>query len=408
MRNHNSMTKFAVLALAVCLSVLPAGAQSEQVSFQVMQSRGYGYEGTSYSYYIVEGILKNTGTQNAENIYVRARIYWTGGVLQGEDTSQSDVKILRPGETSPFSVWVSYCCPSLIDYYTLEVVGVPTSHEPYDDLAVVNQTLTIDGPYRQLWGEVLNTGTQTVNGGRFTVYTVFYDANGTMLKRDYYWPLGLGTATDGHLAPGWKAPFRQDASLFDPVDSYENWIQAEVLPPGQYPVSLSAAVTSYSFNQYGSLVVLGTVTNQSDVAVESYYTYATFRNQAGEVVGFSDDFQWEQGNPVNPGETQPFEQYIYSYDIPPDYASFDVFAFTDQLTTTAPPTPTPARTPTPTVTPTRTSTPTATSTPTRTPTATVTPTNTSTPTSTSTPTVTPTPSPTPIVRHFYLPLVRIE
>lgn len=405
------------IASVLLVCVLPihlVQADATGVSFQVLQSRGRPYESTtdpSYNSYIVEGIVKNTGTSNATNVYVRLRIYWSDGTFKGESTRRVDMNIIPAGGTSPFYASVTYILPSLIHHYTLEVVGLETTEQPYHDYAIVNEDIWISGSNRILVGELLNTGDRTLNGGATTLYTVFYDSNGRLLKRDYYYLLGLGTAVDGHLAPGWKMPFAMDTTLFDPVASWEYWLVTTPLPAGVYPVYLSTTVTGTRPESYGGLTILGTVTNHGDVQLTSYRTYVIFRDESGKLRGWDDTFQWPENNPLDPGETQSLEHYVWSYAVPASYAGFDLLAFTDKTTNIAPPTPTPTVTPTPTKTATATSTFTATPTPTATKTATAThtptatATATSTPTVTNTPTITPTPTATPVPRYVYLPLV---
>jgi YD repeat-containing protein len=276
---------------------------------------------------VVEGIVRNDGNVNMSNVYVRVRIYWSSGTLRGETTARVDMLILQPGETSPFSAWITYCCPELIDYHTVEVMGVPTTEEPYREVAIVNESTSIDGSYREYWGEVVNTGNRSLSHKDLNtrVYTVYYDANGRMLERDTYYP-------EGHLAPSMKAPIWGSISIFEPVASYQRWIQTQPLPAGQNAIHPVITVNSIEPGQYGSLIAKGQVRNPSAVEVEAFYSYAVFRDAQGAVVGFDDDFQWDSTNPLGPRETQAFEQYISSYSIPPQYASIDFYGYTDDAT----------------------------------------------------------------------------
>ena len=85
----------ALLSSITCLALPQSSASSAGVSFELVASRGYAYEGSSTNYYIVEGVVRNTGTQNATNIYVRVRIYWSGGTLKGESTDGTYLAILE-------------------------------------------------------------------------------------------------------------------------------------------------------------------------------------------------------------------------------------------------------------------------------------------------------------------------
>ena len=135
------MRKLTLACVSLCivamLTLLPAPQPARaDVSFEVVQSYGYPSEDIDdpeWSRYCVRGIVRNMGTSNATNIYVRLRIYWyQGGPLRGEAAYEIDLPILRSGETSPFYVSVRYIAPYLIDYYTLDVVGLETTEEPYE------------------------------------------------------------------------------------------------------------------------------------------------------------------------------------------------------------------------------------------------------------------------------------
>ena len=369
------------------------GVGPTDVSLEIVQSRGYSYEdpnNPSYNGYVIEGIVKNTGLTNVSNVNVRARIYWSSGTLRGEATGPTFLNILQPGQTTPFIIKVLYCCPTLIDYYDVATVGVPTTAQPYNDVIVVNQQLTVRESYYYLVGELLNNGPKSVDAGgkKLGVYAAFYDSNGRLLNVDGDY------LTEGELAPGWKIPFRLSTSLFDPVQSYEIWTKAEPLAQGIYPPWLEVTNQVLTTCTYGTVCVTGNITNHSDIVVDEYYTYVVFRDSQGKVIWSVTNYEfWPE---IPPGGTVELEHRIYntSWNIPPSYAALDAYALAHFLETNVqPPTPTATISPTPT----------------RTPTATFSPTSTATPTpttpSTATPTFTPSPTATLSLQYQFLPLI---
>lgn len=404
--------------LLVCLLVTVVGvvtwlprvnAQSEYLSFQVMQSRGYPREGSQYNYYVVEGIVKNTGNSNANNVYARVRVYWTGGTLRGEHTERVDLGILRPGETSPFSVWVSTSAPSTIDYYTIEIAGVETTLAPYRNVAVINESMVVDGTSRALLAELQDQGNRGIDVGQYpSVSTVFFDSAGRILAYDRWNILDFW---GGHIPAGGTMPFAASASIFDPVNSWQHWIQADPFPIGTYAAHITHHVQEITPDGNGGLYVRGTVTNHGTVPIDHYATFVIFRNQQGQVVGFDRDGYWAQGGALQSGETENWEQHVLPYSVPSAYHNITVHSYSSTSTTegTITPTPTSTFTSVPTATSTSTSTPpptlTATPTPTRQSTFgnlplvlldwyLVRPTPTPTATSTRRPTATPTPTAT--------------
>lgn len=370
-------------------------------SFEIVVSEGH--VSSISGFYTVNGVIRNTGTANVTNVYVRARLYWTGGSLRAEGTNLTDLKILKPGETSSFSVMVSYVAPSTIDYYALDAIGTITAEEPKRDLVVVNEMWSIQDSYRYLRGEILNVGSlttsQSTSGGPSSnIYVMIYDAQGNIMKYE-------SKSLSAYLNQGEKYPFFSYVSIFDQPARWEYWIQYDTLPPGTYAPQLTFSELSLEKSQY-SLVLHGKMTNPTDTPVPSFWLWAVFRDDQNRVLYSTFDIMFLYNNPLLAGQTRTFEALLSGSPsaLPRTYAAMDVYASLEVTTTMQPPTPTPTSTgtSTPTLTPTRTVTPTATSTPTTTATATATPTSTATPTATpsSTPTLTPTMTTTPTITPF--------
>lgn len=371
----------------LCFPSLPESRSG--VSFEVLQSKGYVYETSTDDYYIVKGILRNTGTRSATSIWIRARIYWASGNLMGENIGMASLSILRPGETSPFGIMIECLLPSLVARYTLEVVGEETYEQPYQDFRVINELWRMDSASRVLRGELLNTGNRTIDGSSSAIYCAFYDSAGRMLDTDWWYILGY----DGNLGPQCAAPFLFIISAFDPVSSVQYWVEAKTLRQGLYPVALSVTVESAERDEDDDLIVTGRTRNDGDVSVEEYYTYVLFRDAQGRLMEYDDEYH---RGPLGAGQSASFQHKVYEWHVPAGYARLEVRAYTRATTTMTPPTPA--------VTPTRTAAPTSTPTPTNT--ATPTPTLTLTPTATPTPTQTPFPTPSggwPY--HLNLPLI---
>ncbi|MFN8473766.1 MAG: FxLYD domain-containing protein [Anaerolineae bacterium] len=341
-------------------------------SFTVVATRHREATLGSDTYYVVEGVIQNTGTRNVTDVYVRARLYFAGDNLRAESTDRSDLRIMKPGETSSFSVWVKYPVPSLIDYYRVDAVGIETDEQPYRGVATINELWSIDGSEQILRGELSNIGNRTVDGGDpfrnvpfAYLFTVLYDSQGQVI--DY----NVASLSFDYMNPGQKQAFAVRTSLFNQVARWEHWIQYEVTPPGLYGVHVSVSNVVTSPGSSNTLTVRGQVTNQSDVTLSSYHIYVVFRDAQGRVINFARNLQWPLDNPFDPGETQSFATTVLSWDLAPSYAALDVYVISDKattLTTPLPPTATYTATPRPSATATATATRTATPTPTQTPT----------------------------------------
>ena len=392
------MRKLTLVCLSLCivamLTLLPAPQPARaDVSFEVVQSYGYPIEEDQWTSarYAVRGIVRNTGTSNASHVTIRLKIYWyEGGAEKGQGSREAFLPILRPGETSPFTVLAYYDFPSLIEYYTLEVAGFETTEEPYAPLTVASENMFWEQNgtmYRRLWVEIQNSSTDCLKGYKTKAYVGWFEPDGDIIELDSDLLWGVFGTSDQHspcFNPGDKAPFRSSIDMFEEFGSYQIWLKGEALDPGLYCLPLSLTVTDSYFGGYwgDDFIVEGTITNNGDVLAENNQTIITYRDSNGLPVGYSIETSYGDIPDLAPGETKSFKHEDW---YPPDeFDAFDIVIWSASTTSTQPPTPTPTITPSPTNTPT--------STPTSTPTAT--------PTMTATPTNTPTPS-----AWVYLPIV---
>lgn len=403
---------FSLVLTFVGLHLAYPQTTSSSVVISVIASYGKPYISSTnpdLNRYDVNGILRNDGSTNVNNIYVRVRIYWyQGGAVQGETTQIAEIPILRPSETSPFLTSIYYLFPDLIGYYTVETIGMETSAAPYRPLQIFGDYTLIDSPNLELWGEVVNTSPDYLVGYKTSVYVGWFDAAGQLLDLDYAWtPLGMFAASTTYLSPGEHAPFGKSISLFEQATRYQIWTKSEALPPGRYPVSLALENVTQTW-EYSAFVVRGNIrNNSSNVSSQNQTTIIVFRDEQGRVHGGSADSLSAIGS-IPPGGTLPFEHCVFW--LPGSFASWSIVArsastasqlFLPLIMKSWPiwgtDTPTPTHTPTALASPTWTCTPTPTQTPTPTETWTPTPTPTQTPTPTLTVTVTASPTSVPII-----------
>lgn len=364
-------------------------AQQPVYSFQFLASRSRITTLSNNLYYVVEGVVKNSGSTNVNEVYVRAKLF-SGNTQVVDGRDRIDLTTLRPGETSSFSVYVRYDLPSIVTRYELDAVGNQTTEQPLRDLTVINDLRTVERGNHVWRGEVVNQGGRTTDSGlRFGGQSsyIFAIAYGPADQIVYYSasPIGL-------LNPGGKDPFTFLTSANDPVSRWEYWINYYVLPVGRYGAVQELTGISTERTAGGGIAIRGQATNRSDVAMYGLDAVVVFRDAQGRVAGWSTPFfaSW-LNNPLRPGETRSFEASVFDFYVPASYTSIDIYSVPDQDTSVAPPAPpptvtltyTPSSTPSITHTPTRTHTPISTGTPTLT--------RTVTPTPTATPTLFPTP-----------------
>jgi hypothetical protein len=166
----------------------------------------------------VVGLVKNTGSMNAEFVKVHAFFYDASGKPLGYGSSYISGNILKLGETFPFSVQAKDIVGAP-HHYTLIVEGDTTTEQPYVHLQLVNHMgLKSDSSYR-VSGEVKNTGSSCVDD--IKVISAFYDADGNIIDC-------TSDSLYDSLIPEQSSEFEvYTYTDIDEIDYYELWAECE-------------------------------------------------------------------------------------------------------------------------------------------------------------------------------------
>lgn len=411
------MYRIVIVFLAIGLALIlvgPAGQRAEAgkpsgpvaqptsepaltYDFQFLTSKSRIDTVGSTIYYVVEGVLRNTGATNAREVRVRAKLFSALGPELTEDSEPMFLDIVTSGATSPFQVYVRYP-DTLVGRYELDAVGYETDEQPRRNVVLVNDTFSIRDGRRYWYGEWQNNDSLTVET---------YDGLGTNASQFVAIPFnGLGQILDywhdniyHYINPGGRSPFSVYTSSNNPVARWEYWVNYHVLDPGTYGNYASLENLTLVPGSF-AMTARGLVTNKGDQPLQTIFFTVMFRDAQGRVLNWGRPAVFT--TPIPPGQSAQVSGNLYSHDIPSSYDHFDGYVLSDYKTSIQPPTLTPS--PTLPATATSTATDTSTPTPTASPTITPTPTVTATPTITLTPTVTLRPTPDGGYVHFaYLP-----
>jgi len=164
---NTRLFKLSLLALLLLVFTPMVSAQSVTVT---------GYTRTDEDWmqaYWFQGVIENQGETSVMYSEVTISFYDEDQVLIYSETQTADVRMLKPGEKSPFTVIVDY-----LNYTSLEFEVAPTSlsSSPYRDFTITEVSRGTD-----TWGlnsvtyEVKNTG--DVDMDTITLYGIYSNTN---------------------------------------------------------------------------------------------------------------------------------------------------------------------------------------------------------------------------------------
>jgi hypothetical protein len=227
------------------------------------------------------------------------------------------IDVLAPGQKAPFKVRF-YDYPDYASY-DLTVTYHTTSQPARTGVSVLSSS-TWSGYELYTVGEVQNNTTGNVK--RIKVVVTYYDASGRVTNADYTYVL-LDV-----LGPGQKGPFRTFAHN-RPHSSYTFSVQ--YWPTSDPPAANVPVLSSSNWSEYGSLLIVGEVQNNTGHNIQYVLVIATFYDSLGQVTNVERNYTLLQV--LGPGQKAPFK--IWASSLPYDSYTFSVNYDT---TTDTPPT----------------------------------------------------------------------
>lgn len=190
--------------------------ESKEISTEVIQTNTY----ISYDSLYVIGIVQNTGNVPIDFVKIVVALRDDGGTLVSSEYSYSDIDIIQPGESSPFSV-MFFEDPGGWSTYDLTVQSNESEWmTSYTDFEILSHNGRV-GDYTEyeIVGEVKNIGPSRTSF--VEIVAALYDENGTIIGVDF-------TYTDlDVIDPDGTSPFTLSilSTAEGEVASYELWVE---------------------------------------------------------------------------------------------------------------------------------------------------------------------------------------
>jgi hypothetical protein len=197
----------------------------EQTAFQVAILSHEGYYASLAGWYVIAGEVINAGNTNANFVNVTVRFYGSNGTILDTLSSPIALHILRPGEKSPFKVFLKDSAKAKkVDHYDIDL-----EFSGFDWEVQTPGLEILTSQYSSSKNEWIGYGTVRVEGeikniGNITaenvlLYATFYDENGTVVDAQ------VGGEVGGlDLQPNETKPFQIELSMpnerIDPIADY--------------------------------------------------------------------------------------------------------------------------------------------------------------------------------------------
>jgi len=204
------------------------------------------YEQFGYSF--VVGEIKNTGSNNLENIIITVNYYDDNDTKLASGFTYSKIQVLKPEQISPFEVSSIPYNDLNVDHYDIEISNYfVSSFVPYREFTFENVTSVIEDNF-MIQGEVYNNGSTDASWVR--VIATYYDSSSNVMGTD------TSYANPDTVNPGESAPFILDTFPREYIpDSY--FLQVECRESALTSSSLSISLSDTSLIYGDSITTYG-------------------------------------------------------------------------------------------------------------------------------------------------------
>jgi len=274
-----------------------------------------GYADSSGVVYVV-GEVYNNSEANYRWVMAECAFLDEDEILLAEAESYVYAGILAPGEKAPFKITL-WEVPAGLDTYIVSVSGDETSEAPFVGIELLQESGSVDEENLTIIGEVTNTSETPASEVRIAASV--YDGDGEIVD------VGFTYAERDVFFQGMVSPFKLFISEVngDP-DRYELRIYASAAADWELEEYADLEIKSidYTIDAYDDLVVVGEVDNTDDVNVAYIKTFASFYNEADELIGVEWSYAW--ADVLAPGEVTPFTLALFA--TPEDIDHWTVWA----------------------------------------------------------------------------------
>ena len=262
-----------------------------------------GYQDRGDNWYVV-GLVTNGTDRAVDSVEIEVEILDASGTLLYSEVANASLYNLAPGETSPFSWWVTEDLPDA-DGVTATVVGQSTTTLERAQVETRGTVMTVDDDGDlYVTGEIVNNEEQPVEINGLAAAT--FDGDGE-----------IATANDAgvilrYLKPGASGPFRVTmdgpASGVEEIVEYDIYLDAEITSPeDEMALSLSEH-HDYVDSRFEDLHLVGEVTNDDDESWNVTLLAAIYDADDNVIDASSLNLPISA---LAPGETVPYDFYSW-------------------------------------------------------------------------------------------------
>ena len=255
-------------------------------------------------YLHIIGLVTNNTDRAVDNVEVEVDILDSDGNSLHVEITTIALYALAPGETSPFSYWVSEDLPNA-DGYTATIVGQSAAEIDRATIKVDGDLLVVDDNGDiHISGKLVNN---TINPIQVdSLAAASFGENGELYTADSH------SVIVRHLDPGEDAPFRvtmtgPEGGTSDIVE-YEIYIDAEAANPVEIFEFSIPDEHYYYFDSYGSFHLVGEVTNNNDEFLTLSLVAGIYDADGNVVDAATTDIPTFS---IAPGETLPYDFHYW-------------------------------------------------------------------------------------------------
>ena len=218
-----------------------------------------GYQGRDGDWRVV-GLVTNGTDLAVDSVEIQVQVLDAAGESLYSEIANASLYNLAPGETSPFSWWVTEELPDA-DSVTAAVVGQSTTTLERAQVEIRGTVMTVDDDGDlYVTGEIVNESDQPVQVNGVAAAT--FDGDGE-----------IATANDAgvllrYLAPGESGPFRVTmdgpASGVGEIAEYNVYLDAEITTPEDKRMLSLSEHHNYVDSRFDDFHLVGEVTNDDD------------------------------------------------------------------------------------------------------------------------------------------------
>ena len=247
----------------------------------------------------VVGLITNNTDHAIKSVEIAVEIFDANDNSLYKDTTYMDFYTLAPGETSPFSLWVTDELPDA-DRFVATIVSESQTTVERADVTVQGTRMTVDDNGDiHVTGEIVNNGSTGATIADVSAAT--FDGDGNLVTAE------SASVSIGYLPPGDSGPFR--VTMYGPsygtddIQDYQVYVDAVTDDRDVYDISFIGDENTY-VDTFGDFHLVGEISNDSDETLDVRLVGAIYDANGNVMDAAMLDMALSA---LAPGETGPYD-----------------------------------------------------------------------------------------------------